>query len=189
MATWGITQDTSFDGSAAINWARSMWGTFNGGTGQELVSVSVHVTGVESQDMRIAVYENPTALDNIDGAVLIADSGVIAASEGWNTYNLPAAVALTNGEDYGISMKSNDGAFDINYFTSATGDFQSARGRATGAQSSDETAAWEDPIVGTGVFGNFWYPYYFTYQAASSALPGYHASNRGINRGVNRGVG
>lgn len=170
-ADWGITGELG--STTSMNWLRCMGGTFSGGAGQQLDSVSAYTHGVD--DVRFAVYEGGVLSVGPDTADLFVDSDTISSvDDGLTTYNVPSPPALTNGENYWICIKGVDNVASITSSTDSgdAGDFQTAEGRYAGDndQTDDPAVGWEDPWGGAaGSFSDFWYAFSFEYSAISAA--------------------
>jgi len=186
MATFGQTSILGTTNTA--NQCRAMGGTFNGGSGQELVSISMYLSG--STDLRLAVYQGGSLSTGPDGATLIWDGGTVTVSgAAWYTTTHPGPnPALTNGAVTWIGFKSNDAAPTWYYSSSSgdAGDFQTAEGRYNStAVSNNEATAWPStwPSDG-GSFSAFWYSVYMTYQASAGGISIPVVMNHLRNQGI-----
>ena len=178
MADWGIT--TGLGLSAGLSTVRVMGGTFDGGTNQELRSLSVYLQGTGS--VRIAVYQGGDLSTGPDGATLVWDGGTVAApgTAGWVTATHPGPTypSLTNNDPTWISIKSDTGNKSFYYSSSSSdaGDFQTARGRyVSNTVTTDEDVAYPStwPTDG-GSFSNFWHSVYLTHESGSTGSQAYY---------------
>jgi len=155
--------------STTVSHCRLMGGMSPNIDDMTLKNVSIYISG--SGSIRLAVYQGGSLESGPAGATLVYDFGTVTPSGvGWVTAT-GANVSLAKNEVTWIGWKGNDGTINVFYDTSwdSGSDFQSGNGRFdSSGESTDETYGWDSAFPSGGVYLNYWYSVYLTYDVPTN---------------------
>lgn len=160
---FGIT--TSGGSNYAVNWTRFMGGDFPNIDGLKLISVSIYVGTLHSNQVRVAVYQGGTTTLPT-GATLVEDLGLTTGSgtNQWLTLVSSSKPTLTADEPIWVAVKGGGSNFRLLAAATATGNWYSSHGRTdVGAMGTDQNTAYPSTVPSGGVNADFWYSFYLTY--------------------------
>lgn len=170
MTYWG--RSTTAGSSFGTGFQRAMGGTFVG-TDQVLDGAEFWLSGNGTDSVRVAIYVGGT-VDDPSGATLLEDLGQItpAATIGWVRANSSTNPTISANSVVWVYLHGT-GATSTTATTddTDTGDFQSARGRASFSSSSKLASEAPPATLPAASFSNFWYAWRLDYSAAGASGP------------------
>lgn len=193
FVNWGQPDETVVNGTSGVgnvNEVRSIAGTFDDVDGARLVSASFWLNGnTGGGNCRPFIYQGG-ALDNPTGAVLKYDFGKVVIPQDvfqWHTFTCFDEVYLDPLDPVRIGLAMGFPGYTLTAWSTNSadaGDFDPTRGRGrlywvnttfNGNLPDLAVQTHAQPLN----FGNFWYPWYLTYEIPSPVFRSYYLPTRG----------